>query len=156
MRSLSAWIRRGCICRLRSDSALLLLLQQEPGWQESGPLLAESAMNSVDLSEVPAKLLGSGRALGKTRDILEHFPIEIHDFTANLAYRAAELRGPRSSSLDRTIENEISVNSRGYATVLLPAGCYEWRVRGKALSAPPHVRYCKRVVRSSSFDSSYC
>lgn len=75
-------------------SALLLLLQQEPGWQELGPLLPESAMNSVNLSEVSVKLLESGGASGMTREILEGLPIEIHDFTTDLAYRAAELRGP--------------------------------------------------------------
>lgn len=75
-------------------SALLLLLQQEPGWRQLGPRLPESAMSSVNLSEVAVKLLDSGGAPGTTREVLDGLPIEIHDFTADLAYRAAELRGP--------------------------------------------------------------
>lgn len=75
-------------------SALLLLLQQEPGWQELGPRLPGSTMSSVNLSEVATKLLTSGGALGTTREVLAGLPIEIHDFTADLAYLAAELRGP--------------------------------------------------------------
>ena len=75
-------------------SALLLLLQQEPGWRQLGPRLAGSSMSSVNLSEVAAKLMESGGTAPTTREILEGLPIEIHDFTADLAYRAAELRGP--------------------------------------------------------------
>ncbi len=51
-------------------------------------------MSSVNLSEVAVKLLDSGGAPGTTREVLDGLPIEIHDFTADLAYRAAELRGP--------------------------------------------------------------
>ena len=75
-------------------SALLLLLQQEPGWQDLGSRLPGSVMSSVNLSEVAAKLMEVGGAPGKTRQVLESLPIEIDDFTADLAYRAAELRGP--------------------------------------------------------------
>lgn len=75
-------------------SALLLLLQQEPGWQELAPRLPASLMSSVNLSEVAAKLMESGGAPGTTREILGGLPIEIHDFTTGLAYQAAELRGP--------------------------------------------------------------
>jgi PIN domain nuclease of toxin-antitoxin system len=75
-------------------SALLLLLQQEPGWQELGPRLPEGAMSSINLSEVAAKLMESGGAPGMTREVLDGLPVEVHDFTADLAYQVAELRGP--------------------------------------------------------------
>jgi len=75
-------------------SALLLLLQQEPGWQKLGPRLQDSVMSSVNLSEVAAKLIESGGAPGMTREVLDGLSIEIHDFTAGLAFRAAELRAP--------------------------------------------------------------
>ena len=74
-------------------SALLLLLQQEPGWQELAQRLPKGTMSSVNLSEVAVKLLESGGTPGTTREVLEGLPIEIRDFTADLAYRAAELRG---------------------------------------------------------------
>jgi PIN domain nuclease of toxin-antitoxin system len=74
-------------------SALLLLLQQEPGWQKLGPRLPGSVMSSVNLSEVAAKLIEAGGAAATTRQILEGLSIEIDDFTADLAYRAADLRG---------------------------------------------------------------
>jgi len=51
-------------------------------------------MSSVNLSEVAAKLMEAGGAPGKTRQVLEGLPIEIDDFTADLAYRAADLQGP--------------------------------------------------------------
>ncbi len=75
-------------------SALLLLLQEEPGWRQLGLRLPDSSMSSVNLSEVAAKLLESGGAPSTTREILGGLPIEIHDLTADLAYRTAELRGP--------------------------------------------------------------
>ncbi len=75
-------------------SALLLLLQQEPGWHGLGPRLADGVMGSVNLSEVTAKLMESGGAPGTIREILGGLPIEIHDFTTGLAYQTAELRGP--------------------------------------------------------------
>ena len=74
-------------------SALLLLLQQEPGWQELESRLPESVMSAVNLSEVAAKLMESGGAPGATQEVLDSLPLEIHDFTTALAYRAAALRG---------------------------------------------------------------
>jgi PIN domain nuclease of toxin-antitoxin system len=73
-------------------SALLMLLQQEPGWQALKPRLPGSVMSAVNLSEVAAKLMSAGGAPDTTRDVLEALPIEAVDFTADLAYRAAELR----------------------------------------------------------------
>ncbi len=75
-------------------SALLLLLQKEPGWQQLGPRLPDSVMASVNLSEVAAKFIEAGGAPGTTREILGGLPIEVHDFTTGLAYQAAELRAP--------------------------------------------------------------
>lgn len=51
-------------------------------------------MSAVNLSEVAAKLIEAGGESAATREILEGLPIEIDDFTADLAYQAAELRGP--------------------------------------------------------------
>ncbi|HUP24948.1 MAG TPA: type II toxin-antitoxin system VapC family toxin [Thermoanaerobaculia bacterium] len=73
-------------------SALLLLLQREPGWQELAPRLPGGIMGSINLSEVAAKLMESGGAPVTTREILGSLPIEVHDFTTDLAYRAAEIR----------------------------------------------------------------
>lgn len=75
-------------------SALLLLLQQEPGWQDLAPRLPGSVMSSVNLSEVAARLIEAGGSPDTTRHVLEGLPIEIDDFTADLAYQAAALRGP--------------------------------------------------------------
>jgi PIN domain nuclease of toxin-antitoxin system len=75
-------------------SALLLLLQQEPGRQDMGPRLPEGAMSSVNLSEVAAKLMESGGAPDTTREVLDGLPIVIYELTADLAYQVAELREP--------------------------------------------------------------
>jgi ribonuclease VapC len=78
-------------------SALLVLLQQEPGWRQLAPRLPGGAMSSVNLSEVAAKLLQAGGTPRATREILDALPVEIHDFTTDLAYRAAELRAVTKS-----------------------------------------------------------
>ena len=73
-------------------SALLLLLQREPGWQDLAPRLTGSVISSVNLSEVAGKLMEAGGDPETTREVLASLPLEIDDFTADRAYRAAELR----------------------------------------------------------------
>ncbi len=73
-------------------SALLVLLQREPGWEALAARLAGSSMSAVNLSEVAARLLGAGGHPPTTREILDTLPLDIHDFSSDQAYRAAELR----------------------------------------------------------------
>jgi ribonuclease VapC len=73
-------------------SALLVLLQEEPGAKELAPRLPEGVMAAVNLSEVAARLIAAGGPPERVREILDGLPIAIHDFTTDLAYRAAELR----------------------------------------------------------------
>lgn len=73
-------------------SALLLLLQREPGWRDLAPRLPGSVISSVNLSEVAAKLMEAGGDPETTREVLAGLPLEIDDFTADRAFQAAELR----------------------------------------------------------------
>lgn len=75
-------------------SALLLLLQRKPGWQQLAHRLPAGVMSSVNLSETAAKLIHAGGPPETTRQVLDSLPLQIQDFTADLAYRAAELRRP--------------------------------------------------------------
>lgn len=73
-------------------SALLVLLQREPGWRSLGERLARGAMSAVNLSEVAAKLSDAGGASEAVREVLGGLPLKIVDFTADQAHRAAALR----------------------------------------------------------------
>ncbi len=75
-------------------SALLLVLRKEPGWEAFAAKLEGGAISTVNLSEVATKLLEVGGTSEKTRQVLTELPLEVHDFTSDLAYRAATLREP--------------------------------------------------------------
>ena len=78
-------------------SALLLILLREPGWEAWVAELRGGSISSVNLAEVATKLLDAGGTVEETRQILNALPLSIHDFTPELAYRAAEFRRPTRS-----------------------------------------------------------
>jgi PIN domain nuclease of toxin-antitoxin system len=74
-------------------SAVLAVLNAEPGEKKVIPLLAESAVSSVNLTEVGAKLLEAGMDEASAQIAVSVLGIEqIVDFTAELAWEAARLR----------------------------------------------------------------
>lgn len=74
-------------------SAVLAVLNGEPGQKKVFPLLAESAISSVNLTEVAAKLLEAGMDQASARLAVSVLGIgEVVDFTADLAWEAARLR----------------------------------------------------------------
>ena len=74
-------------------SAILAVLNGESGQKKVIPLLAESAISSVNLSEVAAKLLEAGMDESSARLAVSVLGIgEIIDFTEDLAWEAARLR----------------------------------------------------------------
>lgn len=83
-------------------SALLLLLQREPGWSKLAPRLGMAVISSVNLAEVAGKLMDSGISARETRELLESLSLRVHDFSAELAFLTGELRTitrPRGLSL---------------------------------------------------------
>lgn len=74
-------------------SAVLAVLNGEPGEKKVIPILAESAINTVNLTEVAAKLLEAGMDEVGARLAVSVLGIgEIVDFTQDLAWEAARLR----------------------------------------------------------------
>lgn len=74
-------------------SAVLAVLNGEPGQKKVIPLLTESAISSVNLTEVGAKLLEAGMDEAGARLAVSVLGIgEIVDFTKDLAWEAARLR----------------------------------------------------------------
>ena len=74
-------------------SAVLAVLNGELGQRKVIPILAESAISSVNLTEVAAKLLEAGMDEAGARLAVSVLGIgEIVDFTKDLAWEAARLR----------------------------------------------------------------
>lgn len=74
-------------------SAVLAVLNGERGEKKVIPLLAESAVSSVNLTEVAAKLIEVGMDEGDAQLAVSVLGIgEIVDFTEDMAWEAARLR----------------------------------------------------------------
>jgi ribonuclease VapC len=74
-------------------SAVLAVLNGESGQKKVIPILAESAISSVNLTEVAAKLLETGMDEDSALLAVSVLGIgEIVDFTEDLAWKAAGLR----------------------------------------------------------------
>lgn len=74
-------------------SAVLAVLNGEPGEQKVIPLLADSAISAINLTEVGAKLLAAGMDEASAQIAVSVLGIgEITDFDENLAWETAKLR----------------------------------------------------------------
>lgn len=83
-------------------SALLALLNQEPGQEEVAGSIPHAAISAVNLSEVVAKLADDGMPEEEVREALEGLALEVHGFGQELAYETGLLRPttkPRGLSL---------------------------------------------------------
>ena len=72
-------------------SALLALLNREPGHEEIAEVIRDAAISAVNLSEVAAKLADRGMPGEAIREALEGLALEIHDFNQELAFQAGFL-----------------------------------------------------------------
>ena len=73
-------------------SAVLALLQREPGHRRVTKLLAEAAISAVNLCEVAAKLSEKGLLAESLRPDLLALGLQVVPFGEALAFRAAEIR----------------------------------------------------------------
>jgi len=73
-------------------SALLALLNREPGHEEVARTIPRAAISAVNLSEVVAKLAEGGMPEEAIRDALEGLALEVHEFGRDLAYGTGLLR----------------------------------------------------------------
>lgn len=111
-------------------SALLALLQKEPGSdivEESLPL---AIIGAVNLSEVVAKLIENGMPEEAVRTALAGLDLEIHPFDEPLAYRTGALRaatrrlglslGDRAClALGESLECAVLTTDRNWADLTL-------------------------------------
>ncbi len=73
-------------------SALLALLNKEPGHEEVAQTMPDATISAINLSEVAAKLAESGMPEEVIREALEGLAMEVHDFGRELAFQTAMLR----------------------------------------------------------------
>jgi len=82
-------------------SAVLALLQQEPGEDVVAPLVGRAAWSAVNLCEVAGKLTDRGMPASEVMEALDGLSLTVHDFDLEMGFAAAELRrtAPRSLSV---------------------------------------------------------
>ncbi len=73
-------------------SALLALLNSEPGSERVADALPNAVITSVNFSEVVAKLADEGRDESEIQQYLDALGLVIVEFDANLAYKTGFLR----------------------------------------------------------------
>lgn len=73
-------------------SALLAFLLREPGAEQVEAILPSAAMSTVNFTEALTKLVERGIPPANARDVVLGLGIEIVDFDADQAVRAAALR----------------------------------------------------------------
>ena len=73
-------------------SAVLALLQQEPGHTLVAPFVGRAAWSTVNLCEVAGKLTDRGVPALEVQEVLDALSLTAHDFDVELGLAAAELR----------------------------------------------------------------
>ena len=73
-------------------SAILALLNKEPGSEEVLKFIGKAAMSTVNLSEVIAKLADAGIPEEDIREIISHLNLEVIDFNQEQALKSGILR----------------------------------------------------------------
>ena len=79
--------------RVLDASALLALLNEEPGAEKVAQAVSQGALvSTVNLSEVVGKLCEAGMPENEVHQVLDLLNLELIAFDADLAYRAGVLR----------------------------------------------------------------
>ena len=73
-------------------TALLALLQQEPGADRVAGCLPQAVISAVNLAEVVAKLADHGIAPARAQTTLGGLDLDVRDFDAAMGYAAGALR----------------------------------------------------------------
>lgn len=73
-------------------SAILVLVNGEPGSEAVADVLEEAVVSAVNLSEVVAKLVDAGMPAHEAREMLTPLGLEVYPFDEEMAFEAAELR----------------------------------------------------------------
>lgn len=86
-------------------SAVLALLNQEPGKDQVENVLNEAVISSVNTSEVLTKLIDAGMSIDEAKEVFDLLSIPVIDFDKILAEKAASLR-------DATKKKGLSLGDR--------------------------------------------
>jgi len=89
-------------------SALLALLNTEPGSEEVERTIPGAAISTVNLSEVVAKLVEAGMPEEAVRSVLGGIELEIHPFDVELAFQTGILR-PQTRALGLSLGDRACV-----------------------------------------------
>lgn len=73
-------------------SAILVILNDEPGAADVAEMLEEAVVSAVNLSEVIGKLLETGMPRGEAEDALAGLGLEVRPFDEAAAWSAGALR----------------------------------------------------------------
>ena len=73
-------------------SAILAVLNSEPGGNLVEPLLGNASISTVNYAEVASKLINSGATRKEVRDAIFGLGVDVVDFDLALAERTGELR----------------------------------------------------------------
>lgn len=107
-------------------SAVLALLNDEPGADRVAKILPDSVISAVNLSEVVAKLADAGMPGDEIRDALDPLGLEVVPFEEELAYSAGELR-PKTRSLGLSLGDRacLALGVRLGLSVLTTEGAWQ-------------------------------
>jgi len=89
--------KRGVSSVILDASALLALLNQEPGGEAVAEVIPGAGISAVNLSEVAAKLAEQGTPWESIRPALDDLGLEVHTFDVEAAYQTGALREPTRS-----------------------------------------------------------
>ncbi|MCH7652632.1 MAG: PIN domain-containing protein, partial [Chloroflexi bacterium] len=78
-------------------SAILALLNVEPGAEAVADAVPEAAISAVNLSEIVAKLVEGGMPVEAVEEVLQGLELEVIPFDTRQAYHAGFLRDSTQS-----------------------------------------------------------
>ena len=100
-------------------SALLALMQGEPGAQRVAAVMADALICTVNLAEVGVKVIGVGGVRGEVKQLLSRLGLGIVAFDEDLAWATADLRArTRSAGLSLGDRACLALAMREGATAL--------------------------------------
>lgn len=95
------------------SSALLAVLNREPGWENLAENLSEGAISAVNLAEVVGKLAERGMPREEILEVLAALLLEVHSFDADDAVLTGLLRpGTRDLGLSLGDRSCLALGSR--------------------------------------------
>lgn len=107
-------------------SALLALLNQEPGGERVASVLPDAVIGAVNLSEVVAKLAERGMPEPAIRSALDGLALTVHPFEGELAYATGMLR-PATQSLGLSLGDRACLALGGLLSLPVLTADRSWK-----------------------------